>query len=74
VLRRSGENLSPLEVEDALLAYPAVQDCAVVGVPSELSEEEVNAFVVLRPGHHAEFVDRRGGRGVHQAARSRPGR
>jgi len=61
VLRRSGENLSPLEVEDALLAYPAVQDCAVVGVPSELSEEEVNAFVVLRPGHHAEFVDRRGG-------------
>src|SRR6266700_3336505 len=46
VLRRRGENLSPLEVEEVLAGHPAVQDCAVVGVPSELSEEEVKAFVV----------------------------
>ena len=59
VLRRRGENLSPLEVEEALLGHPAVQDCAVVGVPSELSEEEVKAFVVLAPGRRADFAELR---------------
>jgi crotonobetaine/carnitine-CoA ligase len=47
VLRRRGENLSPLEVEEVVAAHPAVQEVAVVGVPSDLSEEEVKAFVVL---------------------------
>jgi crotonobetaine/carnitine-CoA ligase len=46
VLRRRGENLSPLEVEDVITAHPSVVECAVVGVPSELSEEEIKAFVV----------------------------
>jgi carnitine-CoA ligase len=49
VIRRRGENLSPLEVEEALTSHPSVLECAVVGVPSELSEEEVKAFVVVRP-------------------------
>jgi carnitine-CoA ligase len=48
VIRRRGENLSPAEVEEAVAAHPAVLECAVVGVPSELTEEEVKAFVVLR--------------------------
>jgi crotonobetaine/carnitine-CoA ligase len=47
LIRRRGENLSPLEVETALEAHPAVAEAAVVGVPSALSEEEVKAFVVL---------------------------
>ncbi len=51
VIRRRGENLSPLEVEEVLQAHPAVQECAVVGVPSELSEEEVKAFVVPAAGN-----------------------
>jgi crotonobetaine/carnitine-CoA ligase len=46
VLRRRGENLSPAEVEDVIEAHPDVVECAVVGVASELSEEEVKAFVV----------------------------
>jgi len=46
VLRRRGENLSPLEVEEVLAGHPAVVECAVVGVPSELSEEEIKAFIV----------------------------
>ncbi len=48
VLRRRGENLSPLEVEEAIATHPAVVECAVVGVPSDLSEEEIKAFVVTR--------------------------
>jgi carnitine-CoA ligase len=55
VLRRRGENLSPAEVEDALLSHPAVLEVAVVGVPSELSEEEVKAFVVPAPGAQLDF-------------------
>jgi crotonobetaine/carnitine-CoA ligase len=47
VLRRRGENLSPAEVEDVLLAHPDVLECAVVGVESELTEEEIKAFVVV---------------------------
>jgi carnitine-CoA ligase len=47
VIRRRGENLSPAEVEEALMSHPDVAEAAVVGVPSALSEEEVKAFVVL---------------------------
>jgi crotonobetaine/carnitine-CoA ligase len=56
VLRRRGENLSPAEVEEALASHPSVQECAVVGVPSELSEEEVKAFVVATPGAALDFA------------------
>jgi crotonobetaine/carnitine-CoA ligase len=53
VLRRRGENLSPLELEEAIAAHPSVVECAVVGVPSELSEDEIKAFVVTSgPADH----------------------
>lgn len=48
VIRRRGENLAPAEVEEALAAHPAVVEAAVVGVPSDLSEEDVKAFVRIR--------------------------
>jgi carnitine-CoA ligase len=50
VIRRRGENLAPAEVEEALVSHPDVLEAAVVGVPSELTEEEVKAFVVVREG------------------------
>ena len=59
VLRRRGENLSPLEVEEVLLSHPAVLDCAVIGVPSELSEEEVKAFVVPAGESVPDFAELR---------------
>jgi crotonobetaine/carnitine-CoA ligase len=59
VLRRRGENLSPLEVEEVLQDHPAVQECAVVGVPSELSEDDVKAFVVAANGLIPDFVELR---------------
>jgi len=55
VLRRRGENLSPAEVEEAILAHPDVLECAVVGLPSDLSEEEIKAFVVPAPGRDLDF-------------------
>jgi carnitine-CoA ligase len=59
VLRRRGENLSPLEVEEVLSAHPAVLECAVVGVPSELSEDEVKAFIVAADGSGVDFEELR---------------
>jgi crotonobetaine/carnitine-CoA ligase len=56
VLRRRGENLSPAEVEEALVSHPSVLEAAVVGVPSDLSEEEVKAFVVPAPGAELDFA------------------
>lgn len=50
MVRRRGENISAAEVEQALEAHPLVLEVAVFGVPSVLSEEEVVACVVLRPG------------------------
>ncbi len=59
VIRRRGENLSPLEVEEVLESHPAVLEAAVVGVPSELSEEEVKAFIVAAAGTRPEFAELR---------------
>ena len=55
VLRRRGENLSPLEVEEVLDSHPDVVESAVVGVASELTEDEIKAFVVLVPEANADF-------------------
>jgi carnitine-CoA ligase len=56
VLRRRGENLSPLEVEDVLDVHPAVLESAVVGVESDFTEEEIKAFVVPAPGATVDFA------------------
>jgi acyl-coenzyme A synthetase/AMP-(fatty) acid ligase len=50
LIRRSGENISALEVEQELVHHPAVAEVAVTGVADELRGEEVFAFVVLAPG------------------------
>jgi crotonobetaine/carnitine-CoA ligase len=50
VIRRRGENVSSGEVEAVLDAHPGVLESAVVGVPSALSEDDVVAVVVPRPG------------------------
>jgi fatty-acyl-CoA synthase len=48
-----GENVYPLELETALYEHPAVQQCAVVGVPDPKWGEVGRAFVVLKPGSAA---------------------
>jgi carnitine-CoA ligase len=47
VIRRRGENVAPAEIEEALCAHPDVTEAAVIGVPSELTEEEIKAFVAV---------------------------
>jgi crotonobetaine/carnitine-CoA ligase len=56
VLRRRDENLSPAEVEEVIAAHPDVLEVAVVGVPSELTEEDIKAYVVLVPGREPDVA------------------
>lgn len=57
VIVRGAENLSPGEIEDVLLAHPAVAEAAVFGLPDAEWGEQVAAAVVLRPGHGATSVE-----------------
>lgn len=45
-----GENIYPTEIEQVLYKHPAVELCAVVGVPHERWGEVGKAFIVLKPG------------------------
>jgi len=46
-----GFNVYPSEVEQVLWSHPAVQDCAVIGVPDDKWGEAVKAVVQIRSGH-----------------------
>jgi crotonobetaine/carnitine-CoA ligase len=56
-IRRRGENISSYEVEQVLLAHPAVADVAVYPVRSELAEDEVMAALVTRPGRTLDATE-----------------
>ena len=53
IIISGGENISSIEVEDALYKHPAVQVVAVVAKPDEKWGETPCAFVELKPGAHA---------------------
>ena len=48
-IRRRGENISSIEVEGVLNSHPKVLESAVIGVQSELLDEEVKAYIVPKP-------------------------
>ena len=50
IIRRRGENISSVEIERVLNDHPAVAESAVIPVPAALSEDDIHAYVVLRPG------------------------
>ncbi|MCH9692234.1 MAG: acyl--CoA ligase [Gammaproteobacteria bacterium] len=49
IIVRGGENISPGEIEATLLEHPAVEDSAVVAIPSAQWGEAIAAVVVLKP-------------------------
>lgn len=49
IIIRGGQNIAPSEVEEAVSAFPAVLDCAVVGMPHQHLGEVPVVFVVARP-------------------------
>jgi 4-coumarate--CoA ligase len=57
LIKSSGFQVAPAELEGLLLQHPAVADAAVVGRPDTARGEMPVAFVVLRPGSEATLED-----------------
>ncbi|WP_131809405.1 AMP-binding protein [Mycolicibacterium iranicum] len=57
IVRRRGENVSSLEVENVINDHPSVLESAVIGVPSELTDEDLMVFIVARDGSELNFGD-----------------
>ncbi|QQE78860.1 class I adenylate-forming enzyme family protein [Alicyclobacillus sp. SO9] len=50
VVKVSGENVSPKEIEEVITRHPAVAQAYVVGVPDRMTTEAGAAFIELKPG------------------------
>jgi len=57
IIVRGGENISPGEIEDALLEHEAIADAAVVGLPDEQWGEKVVAAVVCKADQSASEAE-----------------
>jgi len=57
IIISGGENISTIEVEQAIVSHTSVLECAVVAVPNEQWGERPKAFVVLKPGESATGED-----------------
>lgn len=55
IIIRSGENISPKEVEDVLFLHPSVAEVAIVAMPSATTGEKGCAFVIPREGHSIDL-------------------
>jgi len=53
MIKSSGMNVYPAQVEDILYKHPAVKDACVIGVPDEAQVQRVKAFVVLKDAGRA---------------------
>lgn len=57
IIISGGENISTIEVEQAIVRHPAVLECAVIAIPDEKWGERPKAFVTLKPGQMASEHD-----------------
>lgn len=57
IIKTGGENVFALEVERTIQEHPAVQDCAVVGIPDERFGEGIAAAIVTNPGWDIDGIE-----------------
>lgn len=57
LINRGGEKISPIELDSAMLAHPAVSEAVAFGAPDEMYGQQVNAVIVLKPGEKATQED-----------------
>ncbi len=56
MVRRGGENISTMEVENILISHPKIKDAAILAVPDEIRGEEVKAYIISVEGESAETI------------------
>jgi acyl-coenzyme A synthetase/AMP-(fatty) acid ligase len=74
VIIRGGSNISPGEVEDVLIAHPAVSEAGVVGAPDPEFRQVVWAYVALWPEAEASEAELKAWAGTRIAAYKVPAR
>lgn len=57
MIKRSGENIAAIEVQEALAEHEGIVEAAVVGVPDPMRNEEVKAYIMLAEGVTPEQVN-----------------
>jgi acyl-coenzyme A synthetase/AMP-(fatty) acid ligase len=51
LINRGGEKISPIEIDEVLLAHPAVAEAVTFAIPHDKLGEDIGAAVVLADGH-----------------------
>lgn len=51
MIKRAGENVAANEVESILAEHPSVYEAAVIGIPDEIRDESIKAFVIVNQNH-----------------------
>jgi fatty-acyl-CoA synthase len=57
MIKTGGENVYSAEVEQLLYTHPAIEEAAIIGVPSAEWDEEVRGVIAIRPGHELTEAD-----------------
>lgn len=52
MIKRAGENVAANEVESVLADHPSVYEAAVIGIPDEIRDETIKAYLILLKGHN----------------------
>jgi len=50
LIKRSGENIASTEIEKLLVSHPHIHDAAVIGIPDDITDEAVKAYVIMKDG------------------------
>ncbi len=57
MIRLKGENVSAFEVESVMDRHPGVLESAVIGIPAEFGEEQIKAYVTVKPGSNGLSIN-----------------
>ncbi|MEA1961988.1 MAG: AMP-binding protein, partial [Bacillota bacterium] len=56
IIRKNGENISAVEVENVIMNHPKVVEAAAISVPDDIRDEEVKVYIVLTQGETVETL------------------
>ena len=57
IIRRGGENISAVSIEQTLMTHPLILDAAAIPVPDSIRGEEVKIYVVPKPGVSLDYEE-----------------